>query len=533
MNAPSPAPAYLGLLLHAHLPYVRHPEHADFYEERWLFEAISECYIPLLTIFERLHREAVPFRVTLSFSPTLTSMLRDPLLQQRYRAHLEKMLELARHETRRSRHHPELAQVTALYQYLFERNRQVFEHWQGDLLEGFRRLQAAGCLELITCGATHAYLPVWRQHPAQVRIQIELAVDSHRRTFGTAPAGIWLPECGYYPGLETVLKESGLGYFVVDSHGLLNASEAPRDGTYAPLACPNGVVAFGRDPDSSQRVWSADSGYPGNPVYRDFYRDIGFDLPLSYIGPYILDHGTTRIHTGFKYYRISARDTPKELYQPEQAAIRTEYDAQDFLRHCVQRTSEQCARMARPPLLTAPYDAELFGHWWFEGPAWLSALFRRMAVEPALDSVTLGEYARRFGEGLQVAVPSASSWGEQGYNHVWLNPVNDWLYPHLHRAARDMQILAREHPAATGLQRRALNQAGRSLLLAQASDWPFLLKNGTAKEYARQRISDHLARFHYLATAIEGHKIEPVSLQALEVLDNIFSDLDYRWFVGE
>ena len=86
---------FLAIVLHTHLPFVRHPEHEEFLEERWLFEAITETYLPLIERFQRLANDGVPFRITMSFTPTLLAMLADPLLQQRYVRYLEKLIELS------------------------------------------------------------------------------------------------------------------------------------------------------------------------------------------------------------------------------------------------------------------------------------------------------------------------------------------------------------------------------------------------------------------------------------------------------
>jgi 1,4-alpha-glucan branching enzyme len=186
--------------------------------------------------------------------------------------------------------------------------------------------------------------------------------------------------------------------------------------------------------------------------------------------------------------------------------------------------------MDRPPLVTAPYDAELFGHWWFEGPQWLDGLIRAVATgHHGLELIRPGDYLERHPR-LQAATPSASSWGERGYNEFWLNDGNDWIYPHLHRAARRMRAAARRfagEPPGTPAQ-RILQQAARSLLLAQASDWAFIMRTGTAAEYANRRVRDHLARFHYLERSLQGTPVDPTHLQALEYLDSIFPELDFR-----
>jgi len=296
---------------------------------------------------------------------------------------------------------------------------------------------------------------------------------------------------------------------------------------YAPLDCGNGVMAFGRDPTCSQQVWSAEQGYPGDADYREYYRDIGFDLPLEYIAPYILD-GKTRINTGIKYHRVTG-GVDKAIYQPQLAAAKAKQHAEDFINKRRQQINTLCANLPRAPIIVAPYDAELFGHWWYEGPLWLEWVLRLAAVDDSITTVSCGDYLA-LQPSQQQAVPAASTWGDQGYSEYWLNDSNDWIYPLLHKAGAELEKLVADLQGKTvnELQQRALNQAARSLLLAQASDWPFILKSGTTADYAKKRITDHLARFNYLHDTIRKNRIDERYLTALEIMDDIFPDLDFR-----
>jgi 1,4-alpha-glucan branching enzyme len=519
---------YQCIVLHAHLPYIRHPEYESFLEENWLFEAITETYVPLILALERLRDAEVRDCLTLSLSPTLIAMLRDPFLQARYLAHLDRLQRLAARELRRTKGDPAFAPLARLYRDRLEETVAVFEtRHRRDLVDAFARLQADGVVELITTAATHGYLPLLKTETSAVRAQLLVGARAFRSMVGVPARGIWLPECGYYPGLEGVLEEAGYNYFFVDAHGILNATPRPYYGLSAPLVCPNGVAAFGRDPESSRRVWSREEGYPGDFQYRDFYRDIGFDLDFDYIRPFILD-GRTRIHTGFKYYRITGPGEHKLPYEPEEARRRVAAHAEDFVGRSRRGVAAQGERSGPAPLIVSPYDAELLGHWWFEGPQWIEAVIRRVAASPDVVALTTPSAYLARHSSLQSATPSASSWGEGGYNAFWLSPGNDWIYPHLHDAARRMTVLARQHgDAAPGsLPQRALQQAGRSLLLAQASDWAFIMKSDTAKAYALRRTRDHLARFNYLERCVLGGVVDERRLQALEVMDQLFPDLD-------
>lgn len=523
------ARGYVSIVLHAHLPYVRHPEYEEFLEERWLFEAVTECYLPLLQVCYRLLSVGIPFRIAVSLSPTLCAMLQDELLQRRYMRHLEKLIELADKEVARTATDPRLNRLARFYRNWFSETLAIYHVRYGrDLLKVFKRYEAAGALELFTTSATHGYLPLLKTHPRAVEAQVAVGVENFRRTFGHAPRGLWLPECAFYPGLEHTLAANGISWFLVDSHGVLHGSSRPHYGLFAPIACDNGVAAFGRDPESSRQVWSAQEGYPGDFDYRDFYRDLGFDADFDYIKPYILD-GKTRILTGIKYHRVTGRTDQKDLYDPDRARAKADLHASHFLECRQKQIAWHAARMDRPPLVVSPYDAELFGHWWFEGPIFLEQIARRAAGQREVELLTPGDYLKRHPV-LQRSTPSASSWGWQGYNECWLSGCNEWIYPQLHRAARVMTELAtRFHDEPSGsLRARALNQAARSLLLAQSSDWPFILKCGTAVEYATKRVKDHLARFHFLAESVARNDVDPRKLAALEELDRIFPFLDFR-----
>lgn len=522
---------YLALVLHAHLPYVRHPESDDYLEERWLREAITETYIPLLKVFQKLAQDGIRFRLTLSLTPPLLSMLSDPLLQERYLKHLNNLRELVAKEIVRTRTEPAFHQLALMYQHFLEEAYYIFhEQYHDQLITAFRELQDAGYLEIITCAATHGYLPLIGLQPEAVRAQIKLGVDLYQEHFGRRPTGIWLPECAYRPGDDRFLQEMGLRYFLVDTHGILFATPRPRYGVYAPISCPSGVAAFGRDPESSKQVWSAQEGYPGDFDYREFYRDIGYDLDFEYIKPHIHPRGI-RVDTGIKYYRITGRTDLKQPYIPEYAREKAAIHAGNFMFNRQKQVEWLAAHMDRPPIVIAPYDAELFGHWWFEGPQWLEYLIRKITFDQqTLELITPGDYLNRFPHN-QVATPAYSSWGNNGYNDVWLEGSNDWIYRHLHHAAARMIDLAnRFGTPPSQLAWRALNQAGRELLLAQSSDWAFIIKTGTMVEYAQKRTVEHLGRFHRLAEGVEREKLDPEWLSLIEQRNCIFPNFDYRVF---
>jgi len=518
----------LALVLHAHLPFVRHPEHDVFLEENWLFEAMTETYLPLLGVFHRLIRDGVPFRVTMSITPPLAAMLGDELLISRYARRLEQLIDLALKEVERTRRRPPFDRLARMYLSRFVECRRMFDEWfDRDLLGAFRRLQGEGVLEIMTSAATHGYLPLLVTNPKAVRAQVETGVTEHVRRFGREPAGFWLPECGYAPGIDQALAACGVPYSILEAHGVAYATPRPRFGVYAPISSPAGVAMFGRDIAASRQVWSAFEGYPGDRHYREFYRDIGYDLDYDYVRPYVHPDGN-RTDTGIKYYRITGPDRHKEPYDPLLAREKAEEHAEHFLANRVQRVAELEPGMGRRPVIVAPYDAELFGHWWYEGPDWLEFLLRKVARDQSvIETVTPAAYLAENPVS-QRAEPCASSWGWKGYHEIWLEGGNDWVYRHLHAAADRMCEVAESFSAPTALQRRALNQAARELLLAQSSDWAFIMKTGTAVEYAVRRTEAHIRRFARLYEELDAGAIDEAWLRDLEQRDNLFPEMDYR-----
>lgn len=523
---------YLTLVLHAHLPFIRHPEDENTLEERWFYEALTETYLPLIKVFKQLAADKISFRLTLSLTPPLVAMFSDSLLQQRYLQHLEKMQKLAEQELSRTKGNPQFYPLAQMYKTLLEEAYYLFhEVYKDNFIFAWQELAEMGYLELITSCATHGYLPLLGLQREVVWAQAKLGRDYHIEKFGFPPAGIWLPECGYSPGDDEILKELGFKYFILDTHGILFASPRPRYAYFAPLTCPSGVAAFGRDVETSKQVWSAQEGYPGDFDYREFYRDIGYDLDFEYLRPFLHPEGI-RTDTGFKYYRITGKTDWKEPYVPAWAQQKASLHAGNFMFNRERQIEYLAKVMDRPPLIVAPYDAELFGHWWFEGPLWLNYLFRKINFDQNVFTlITPGDYLKMFPVN-QVAIPCMSSWGYQGYHEVWLNGSNDWIYRHLHHAAARIIALARRFPQAEGILKRALNQAARELLLAESSDWAFIMKTGTMAPYAVKRTKEHLRNFTKLYTEITQGQIDLTSLEALENKNNIFPHINYRTFAS-
>ena len=554
---------YVSFVLHAHLPFIHHPESDDYLEESWLYEAISETYLPLLKYFKMLVDEKVNFRITLSMTPPLLSMLDSKLLQLKYIKYLENLIELSEKEIKRTTFNQKMNNLSHYYFERYSEDLRLYRDvFNCDIISQFKHFQDIGVLEIITCGATHGYFPILYVNEKTVRAQIAVGVQTYERFFGRKPRGIWLPECGYVPEADKYLREFGLEYAIVESHGVLFANPTPIYGTLAPIVSPDGFTVFGRDMESSRQVWSSINGYPGDFNYRDFYKDIGYETDYEYIKPYIAHNGV-RVHTGIKYHRITGKTDNKDIYDVQWAKDSAEKQAGHFLNSRTNQIENASKYMDKPPIVLCPYDAELYGHWWYEGPYWLYILFKKIYYDECnFKLITPSEYIDRYPL-IQQCTPCRSSWGANGYSEVWLNPSNDYAHKHLHKAGDRMcelaynfrnvksdldnleqeiselrknkknvtKITSTKKYKDLKLQLRALNQAARELLLLQSSDWLFIITNNTMVDYAHRRIKDHTGRFTRLYNELNSGKIDKKFLEEIELKDAIFPDIDYRIYL--
>lgn len=511
--------SHLLVVLHAHLPFVRSPEHPRFLEENWLFEALTECYIPLLQMLSRTAEKGIAGTINLSLSPTLMTMLADPLLKERYSAHLENLLELADREVARLSAEPDKERLAGFYR---DRLRSVRHSWenrfQRDILGQIRQLRDVGKLEILTCIGTHPFLPAYQSEHGAIRFQLGLTIQTCNDLLGFVPKGVWIPECGYFEGLDALIAEAGFQYAFLETHGVLLAKPAPRYGVFEPIKTTGGLICFGRDQASSREVWSRKVGYPGHPEYREFFKDLAHEMDRAYLGDYFFA-ADCPIHTGFKYHRITGTEN-KELYEPYKALQLAREHARQFVIQREAQVAELAPRMDVEPVIVAPYDAELFGHWWFEGPEFLEAVFERAAWSKTIQLSSAGKVASDYKPD-QERVAAFSSWGEGGYGEVWINSEVEWIYPRFFEMAHSFRDCFRRFRTG-GFQGRVLAQMAREMALLQSSDWAFMIHNKSAEPYARARVQEHYSNFQELRKLLLSARTQSRLLTSLEQKHNIF-----------
>ena len=522
---------YLAIVLHSHLPFVKHPEEEFFIEENWLFEAILESYLPLLYNLYRLKKEDIPFKITMSLTPPLSNMLLDALLMDRFKRYVNSRIELTKELIKEG---GSAKENLIFYRARFETLFNFFENeLKGNVINGFKKLEQDGDLEVITCSATHEILPL-EVHRKIQEVQVQLGIENYRQIFGKDPKGIWLGECAYAPPISQILSKYGIKYTILDAHGLFNAKPAPLYGIHAPIVSEDGVAFFGRDPEASKQVWSAKEGYPGDFNYREFYKDIVYELDSEKIKTYIHPAGF-KFDSGIKIHRITGHVglDKKELYNRNKAEEMVEIHAGNYMFNRERQIEYLSHIMDRKPIVVAPFDTELFGHWWFEGPDFLYKLFKKIHKDSSVvKTITLSQYLEEYPV-LQVSSPAISSWGDGGYFKVWLNDSTDWIYPHLYTIGKKMLGIVNKIKNPNEIQKRALNMLGRELLLAESSDWAFLITVGTAVSYAKERQTFHINAFNKIYNEILNNNIDETFLDYLEQRDSIFPFLNYNIFTEE
>jgi 1,4-alpha-glucan branching enzyme len=500
---------YFSIVLHAHIPFVRHRDNERL-EERWLFEAISETYIPLLWNLENQQTEKV---MTISFSPPLMEMLADSLLQRRFLHNIEKTQSLLNQEANRAQSAEEMKLVD-FYKQRIERIKHTFLKYEQNPLKGFRKYMEEGKLVCICSSATHAFLPYLKTKEG-VRAQISYGISTFTKHFGLKPKGFWLPECAYTPGIDRILFEEGIRYSFVDEHALKFADPKPSQGIGAPIYSPYGVILFPRNSKLSNQVWSSVDGYPGDFNYREFYRDIAYDRDWEYIKPYMHSEGI-RYDTGLKYHRITGSTEDKQLYCRETALKMAKEHSTHFIKRIIAelQLNEQ---LSPPHLITTPFDAELFGHWWFEGPDWLNQVISDSDSSDELCFITPEQYIERHYHEFETVRVSFSTWGRHGYGEVWLNEKNSWIYAKLHQIEQDLIELVTVYKGKSLVIDRCLKQMVREWLLATSSDWPFILDDETVTEYANNRLNEHMKRFGQLRDLLVNDQLKDDILTEFEV----------------
>ncbi len=516
--------AKLMLVLHSHLPYVKHQGRWPF-GEVWLFEAMAETYVPLLQTWLRLLDEGISAPITLSLSPTLMEQLASHYIQEEFVEYLKSCERQASSDERsfRARGQQEMAEIADYYRRFYQEVRLSFvTEFDGDLIRVIRELSQRVPLDILATAATHAYLPLIKNKSGLER-QIVVGRECFVKHFGFEPQGFWLPECGYYQGIEEVLDRNSIKYFFVDGHAIeggrpaqvssgserLSETEDFQEtglSTYSPYRLKDrSMGVFGRNTMVSLQVWSKEYGYPGDAYYREFHKQ----LPGS----------------GLKYWRVTNRSSDlasKLIYDRNKAQEIIRKHAAHFV-GVIHDISQEAFRLGyAEPLIVACYDTELFGHWWWEGVEWLEEVVRLIAERDYWEMV-LPDMILKDRKVIPEAQLFESSWGVGGKHFGWFNSETSWMWDTIHKARQEIQSVA--DTSGNRLVSRARDQAIKELMLMESSDWFFMVTNNHTRDYAVRRFLEHFAKLVRLTDMVRRNQFSSENIEwmkRVEKEDSLF-----------
>lgn len=569
-------------VLHSHLPYVlRHgkwPHGSD-----WLSEAVAECYIPILGILKQLEAKNIRSRISMDFTPILLEQLAADDFPEIFVAYCDEKIDLAEkdYDYFFRNNEPELRPLALFWHGFYSECKRAFiQDYHEDLISAFRHFEENGTLDAMTSGATHGYFPLLL-HDENIKAQIALGIRTHEKYFGMKPRGIWLPECGYRPrydwspslgpdesrsfhaereGIEEILSEFGLEYFVAEgsltrggtplgsyfqlfqpihpaieredewkklefhfaTHGERSLSDIYAvKSTYRDLAGKPPVV-FSRDRKTSEQVWSGEIGYPGEPRYLEFHKK--------------------HHNSGLRYWSVTDAKADlgsKQVYDPALIGEQVEMHARHFVALVKDTLRDHKERKGSNGIVCSPFDTELFGHWWFEGPRFIGKVFELLERDPDIRLTNCSEYLDERKEPVQVIALPEGSWGEGGGHYVWSNHNVAWTWDHIYPAeARFGELVKKFNQGKkTDFLERVIRQTTRELLLLESSDWQFIITTGGAPEYAKERFNEHVRQFNLLADLAERtmNRVTPDEhdkelLENLEKVDAVFVEIDLGWW---
>ncbi len=536
------------LVLHGHMPYVLN--HGIWpHGEDWLYEAAAETYLPLLSVIGECNFLNGNPKITMGLTPVLLEQLAHENFKDGFQKYLHDRIEQAEKDRLNfeKENQPHLTWLAARWIDFYTNLANQFEKINRDIPGEFKKWHDNGSVELLTSAATHGYLPLLLED-SSIYSQIRAGLNSSNRILGFKPKGIWLPEGAYRPAghwtppiswgannwrksIDEIVGHEGLTHFFVDDHMVTNHDGSNPLNVHRPVWVDGNsgqkpvMTAFARDPYICRQVWCGFVGYPADGVYLEFHKR----------------HGQRQ---GLRYWKVTDRKSDlgkKDMYYPDDIPGKLYQHCTHFCQEVKRRLYEYKNVTGKHGVVVACFDAELFGHWWFEGPAFLRDVLLTLASDPDVDLTTAENFLHSYGPDKTLHLPSGS-WGEGGDNRVWANDNLKWLWETEYRCETLFGKLTYNLPWQKNMKvREILQKAGRELLLLQASDWPFVITRRQAPDYGIKRFMQHVSRFDMFTDIAERlaenpryltslNQLQKLQIKEADMSDVIFNDIDLNWW---
>ena len=511
----------LGLLLVCSQPYVRHIEDAAQHEEenRLLFDAISNVYLPLLNALNALDGEGVSFSVSMVIPPVLATLLLDPEIQEQYLAYVEKRIILGGREVERLSGDERLLLNARRELAKARQDKEDFSvRYKGNLVLAFAELSRKGRVELLATTGTDAYLPHYCDMTEIVNAQVETGLFSFRKTFNEFPAGFYLPHLGYERGLDEVLKSYNMHYTVLSAKSLLFSSSAHGRGVFYPYRFADSTLSFLADDfDSDEEI----ARFAENAVYKNSARDIGYEIPSGALSD-LIGAGGVRVSTGFRYWTKG-----DDVYDEERALRQAEIDARIFLKGKNERLSRAAELLDDDVSLVSVIPLEKLRVGWVEGVRFVESVLR-LAGEFGIASEKCVSLTKKQFKMTRVQPYACSGEGDVGDR--LLDGTNAWLLRYSRKMCRRMIDISGRFPNERGLKVRLLNIGSRELLLSMSSALSMMIHDGSFAGYAEDVFQSCIRSFTIMYDALGSNTVSTEWLTSLEKKHPIFPWMNFRIF---
>ena len=511
----------VAITINCQKPFIRHLDDDNQSKNNVLFNAISDTYLPLLNMFADLEAEGIPFKINMCISPTLCEMLADPVIQQQYIEWLDKLISLGNDEIKKypKDNTKKLLAVESLNKAI-QNKRDFQEVLNQDILSKIEYYVRRGNIELLGTTATSIFLPHYSDLDEVIRAQIETGLQIHKKYFGIAPEGFYLPYLAYFPGLEFILRSYGFNYTILDSQSLLFAEPQPENGIFTPARCCNSLAVFGADNEGIKK-------YTSNPVYKNKEKDVGYEADSEYLARHLGTEIKERVSTGFAYWQADG----ETLYDKDLAINEANAAAEDFLKSKNERLSKaQEIQPEKDLSLVCNIDGDLLGGTWHEGICWLEAVLRQNFAQNDIEFVFCSDIIKDNQFSLQRVKPYFSAAIGAGYGENMLENSNGWMLRYVRKASERMIDLTSRFKDDTGLKARSLNLAAKEVLLAQSGDWQLMISEKSTPDCAEQRFKESILAFSTVYDSLGSNSISTEWLTRMEKKHTLFPEMNYMVF---
>lgn len=446
------------LVLHAHIPFVKNSE-AEF----WIYEAALNSYLPFLSMLQKITQETKNFTITLNVSPILLLQLDGLEFHEKFQQYVSTRYEILALDLQDPKKNKMLSQKKDELDHLMS----IYYQFK-TIPEGFKIFKNMGVLNILTSAFTHPLLPMMKETPELLNLQISFGKMISEYYFGEVK-GFWSPECGTFKDLPKILNSHKLDYFFADPMSV----KYNNVNIYQPFES-NNVRYFVRDLESTNIIWDSNYGFPSHSDYQDFHYDISNES--STIGDILKKYHY--LTGGFSIRSVTDINTnDKQLYEYDEAIKQVKKDALfyiDFLSYKFNQMDDK----QKSHTLTVCFDMELFGHWWKEGIEFLYWFIKNSIDKNAFNiAIDLEE------ESCIEILPQMSSWGKNSNFESWINNQTQDIWHKL----INKNFKAEQHLESLSLHNML------ALLVSQSSDWTFLISYNSFTEMSKKMVVDDIS----------------------------------------